>query len=66
MFFTFVGLFIDYCFIKKNHNRFTNVEDDMKLSSNKLQKLGWKYRPLEETIADSIRSYEERGLLSQV
>ncbi|XP_057975589.1 cinnamoyl-CoA reductase 1-like [Malania oleifera] len=33
------------------------------LSSEKLQKLGWKYRPLEETLIDSIQSYQECGLL---
>lgn len=37
----------------------------MKLSSEKLQKLGWKYRPLEETLADSVQSYLEIGVLGK-
>lgn len=43
--------------------RITEVVDDMKMSSDKLQKLGWKYRPLEETIADAVKNYEESGIL---
>ncbi|KAF3448164.1 hypothetical protein FNV43_RR08875 [Rhamnella rubrinervis] len=42
---------------------FTEVDEEVKLSSEKLQKLGWKYRPIEETVDDSFKSYEERGLL---
>ncbi|PKI35762.1 hypothetical protein CRG98_043920 [Punica granatum] len=41
-------------------------EDDHEywVSSEKLQKeLGWTYRPLEETLVDSIESYKEAGLL---
>ena len=37
-------------------------EDDM-LSSEKLQTLGWSYRPLEETLVDSIESYKKAGIL---
>ncbi|KAJ0702140.1 putative cinnamoyl-CoA reductase [Helianthus annuus] len=33
------------------------------LNSKKLLKLGWNYRPLEETIVDTIKNYEETGLL---
>ncbi|KAI8549236.1 hypothetical protein RHMOL_Rhmol06G0010500 [Rhododendron molle] len=33
------------------------------LSSEKLQELGWSYRPLEETLVDSIEGYGEAGLL---
>ncbi|PIA26234.1 hypothetical protein AQUCO_09500005v1 [Aquilegia coerulea] len=44
---------------------FTEVEDDEKYSSEKLQKLGWKYRPLEESLADSVKSYQELGILSK-
>ncbi|KAM7513959.1 hypothetical protein LguiA_003542 [Lonicera macranthoides] len=44
---------------------FIEVEDDKKFSSQKLQNLGWKYRPLEETIADSVRSFQETGLLAK-
>ncbi|KAK8552630.1 hypothetical protein V6N13_121017 [Hibiscus sabdariffa] len=37
-------------------------KEDM-VSSEKLQKLGWSYRPLEETLVDSIESYKEAGIL---
>ncbi|KAK2988181.1 hypothetical protein RJ640_020663 [Escallonia rubra] len=43
---------------------FTEAKDNLKLTSEKLQKLGWRYRPLEETIVDAVKSYEESGLLS--
>ncbi|XP_058220494.1 cinnamoyl-CoA reductase 1-like [Rhododendron vialii] len=33
------------------------------LSSEKLQEMGWSYRPLEETLVDSIEGYREAGLL---
>ncbi|KAF7140877.1 hypothetical protein RHSIM_Rhsim06G0002800 [Rhododendron simsii] len=33
------------------------------LSSEKLQELGWSYRPLEETLVDSIEGYREAGHL---
>ncbi|WRX28425.1 NAD-dependent epimerase/dehydratase - like 10 [Theobroma cacao] len=37
-------------------------EEDM-LSSEKLQKLGWSYRPLEATLVDSVESYRKAGIL---
>ncbi|XVE81511.1 hypothetical protein DITRI_Ditri15bG0070400 [Diplodiscus trichospermus] len=37
-------------------------KEDM-LSSEKLQKLGWSHRPLEETLVDSIESYKKAGIL---
>ncbi|KHG24485.1 Dihydroflavonol-4-reductase [Gossypium arboreum] len=37
-------------------------EEDM-VSSEKLQRLGWSYRPLEETLVDSIESYKKAGIL---
>nr|GMD28974.1 cinnamoyl-coa reductase 2 [Ipomoea batatas] len=37
--------------------------DDEKLSSERLQRLGWTYRPLEETLNDSIESYRQAGIL---
>nr|GLL34365.1 cinnamoyl-CoA reductase 1-like [Ipomoea trifida]GMD25972.1 cinnamoyl-coa reductase 2 [Ipomoea batatas] len=37
--------------------------DDEKLSSERLQRLGWTYRPLEETLKDSIESYRQAGIL---
>nr|WET52734.1 oxidoreductase 6 [Callicarpa americana] len=33
------------------------------LSSEKLQRLGWKYRPLKETLVDSVENYKQAGLL---
>lgn len=38
-------------------------KDQLKLSSEKLLKLGWKYRPLKETLVDSIESYKQLGLI---
>ncbi|XP_061340064.1 cinnamoyl-CoA reductase 2-like isoform X2 [Gastrolobium bilobum] len=52
--------------IYPNYNYPTNfieVDDYRVLSSEKLQRLGWKYRPLEETLIDSVESYREAGLL---
>ncbi|PSS01991.1 Cinnamoyl-CoA reductase [Actinidia chinensis var. chinensis] len=44
---------------------FTEVKEEPKLiSSKKLQDLGWKYRPLEETIADAVKNYQDSGLLA--
>ena len=43
---------------------FTEVQEDETLvSSEKLQKLGWKLRPLEDSIVDSVESYEGIGVL---
>ncbi|XP_028766451.1 cinnamoyl-CoA reductase 1-like [Neltuma alba] len=42
---------------------FVEVGDRIKLSSEKLQKLGWRYRPLEETLVDSVESFKAAGLL---
>lgn len=42
---------------------YIEVDDYKRLSSEKLQRLGWKYRPLEETLTDSVESYKEAGLL---
>ncbi|KAH7566977.1 hypothetical protein JRO89_XS07G0002700 [Xanthoceras sorbifolium] len=53
------GMYPNYNFPKS----FTEVDDNNKLSSEKLQELGWKYRPLEESIVDAVKNYEERGLL---
>ncbi|XP_021717790.1 cinnamoyl-CoA reductase 2-like [Chenopodium quinoa] len=39
------------------------VADGDGVSSEKLQKLGWSYRPLEETLVDSVESYKKLGLL---
>ncbi|CAA7052534.1 unnamed protein product [Microthlaspi erraticum] len=37
------------------------MEERLRLSSEKLQSLGWKFRPLEETIDDSVVSFEASG-----
>ncbi|GLU00118.1 hypothetical protein SLE2022_175110 [Rubroshorea leprosula] len=42
---------------------FTESEDGAILSSEKLQRLGWRYQPLEETLVDSIESYKNAGIL---
>ncbi|GLU00111.1 hypothetical protein SLE2022_175040 [Rubroshorea leprosula] len=42
---------------------FTEGEDGAILSIEKLQRLGWRYRPLEETLVDSIESYKNAGIL---
>ncbi|XP_056177400.1 cinnamoyl-CoA reductase 1-like isoform X2 [Syzygium oleosum] len=40
------------------------TDEEDRLSSAKLQRLGWSYRPLEETLVDSIESYQKAGLLN--
>ncbi|KAL5699038.1 hypothetical protein ACHQM5_029995 [Ranunculus cassubicifolius] len=47
-------------------NRVSELNEDWDLTSEKLQKLGWKYRSLEETIMDSVKVYQERGILKKV
>ncbi|XP_039051597.1 cinnamoyl-CoA reductase 1-like [Hibiscus syriacus] len=42
---------------------FTDGGKEEKLSSEKLQRLGWSYRSLEETLVDSIESYRKAGIL---
>ncbi|XP_047327170.1 cinnamoyl-CoA reductase 1-like [Impatiens glandulifera] len=37
--------------------------EEKKISSEKLQKLGWTFRPLEETVVDSVESYKGYGIL---
>ncbi|XP_028057645.1 cinnamoyl-CoA reductase 2-like [Camellia sinensis] len=43
--------------------KFTEGKEEEKLSSEKLQKLGCSYRPIEETLVDSIESCRQAGLL---
>ncbi|KAM0861786.1 hypothetical protein ACQ4PT_045644 [Festuca glaucescens] len=40
-----------------------DVDYKVEVTSDKLKNLGWKPRKLEETLADSIKSYEKTGLL---
>ncbi|KAB2631980.1 cinnamoyl-CoA reductase 2-like [Pyrus ussuriensis x Pyrus communis] len=42
---------------------FVEVEERPRLSSEKLQRLGLSFRPLKETLTDSVESYKEAGLL---
>ncbi|XP_015879965.3 cinnamoyl-CoA reductase 1 [Ziziphus jujuba] len=45
-------------------NNFVDVEEEVTLSSEKLlQRLGWRYRSLDETLIDSVKSYQDNGLL---
>ncbi|GAV82969.1 hypothetical protein CFOL_v3_26420 [Cephalotus follicularis] len=44
-------------------NSFTDGKEEQKISYEKLQKLGWSYRPLEETLIDSIKSFHDVGQL---
>ncbi|KAL0324806.1 UNVERIFIED_CONTAM: Cinnamoyl-CoA reductase 1 [Sesamum radiatum] len=37
--------------------------DLAEMSSEKLQRLGWKYRTLKETLVDSVESYRQSGLI---
>ncbi|CAL5041879.1 unnamed protein product [Urochloa decumbens] len=42
---------------------FVEVEGNVN-NSEKLQKLGWTFRPIEETLCDSVESYKTFGLLN--
>ncbi|CAJ1951365.1 unnamed protein product [Sphenostylis stenocarpa] len=41
----------------KYPSNFTEVDNYLRLCSEKLERLGWKYRSLEETLIDSVGSY---------
>ncbi|KAI4971156.1 hypothetical protein ZWY2020_002070 [Hordeum vulgare] len=43
---------------------FVEVEGNTIYSSEKLQKLGWIFRPLEKTLGDSVESYRASGVLN--
>jgi hypothetical protein len=43
--------------------RMVDVDYKAIVTSDKLKNLGWKPRKLEETLVDSIESYEKAGLL---
>ncbi|XP_076892908.1 cinnamoyl-CoA reductase 1-like [Bidens hawaiensis] len=53
--------FPDYKYPKK----FTESKDKSTVTSQKLQELGWSYRPLEETLVDSVENYAQTGLLGK-
>ncbi|CAM0909954.1 unnamed protein product [Alopecurus aequalis] len=43
--------------------KFVQVSDEPSFCSRKLEMLGWKIRPLEETLRDSVESYRTVGVL---
>uniref|UniRef100_A0ACD6AGU0 Uncharacterized protein n=1 Tax=Avena sativa TaxID=4498 RepID=A0ACD6AGU0_AVESA len=43
---------------------FAEVEHSTTYSSEKLQKLGWTFRPIEETLRDSVESWRASGVLN--
>ncbi|OEL16677.1 Cinnamoyl-CoA reductase 2 [Dichanthelium oligosanthes] len=43
---------------------FTEVEGNFTINSEKLQKLGWTFRPIEETLRDSVESCKAFGILN--
>ncbi|KAM1023939.1 hypothetical protein ACFX2I_037153 [Malus domestica] len=45
------------------HNLSHTDEEEKNVSSDKLQRLGWSYRPLEETLVDSIEGYRKASVL---
>ncbi|PRQ19391.1 putative cinnamoyl-CoA reductase [Rosa chinensis] len=54
------GLYPNYNYPK----RIIGAVEDVKMSSEKLQKLGWKFRPLEETIVDAVNNYMKQVVSS--
>ncbi|KAG0515158.1 hypothetical protein BDA96_10G255200 [Sorghum bicolor] len=43
---------------------FVEMDDNSIYSSEKLQKLGWTFRPIEETLRESVESYKAFGILN--
>ncbi|PWZ05916.1 Cinnamoyl-CoA reductase 1 [Zea mays] len=43
--------------------KFVQVSHEPAFSSNKLQALGWKFRPFEETLRDSVESFKAAGVI---
>ncbi|KAG6704507.1 hypothetical protein I3842_07G136000 [Carya illinoinensis] len=41
----------------------TEVQEELRLSSEKWQRLGWNYRPLMDTVIDRVEGYRLAGLL---
>ncbi|GJM97953.1 hypothetical protein PR202_ga14919 [Eleusine coracana subsp. coracana] len=48
----------------KYADRFIQVSDESVFSSKKLETLGWKFKPFEETLRDSVESYRSKGVLN--
>ncbi|PQQ10588.1 cinnamoyl-CoA reductase 2-like isoform X1 [Prunus yedoensis var. nudiflora] len=53
------SIYPDYNYPKN----FIEVEEQQRLSNEKLQRLGWSVRPLKETLIDSVESYKKAGIL---
>ncbi|CAI0380621.1 unnamed protein product [Linum tenue] len=53
------GLYPNY----KYPESFITGAERVELSSQKLQRLGWSYRPVQETLVDSVESYRKAGIL---
>ncbi|XXG46311.1 hypothetical protein AAC387_Pa02g1186 [Persea americana] len=49
----------------KYPKNFTDVDGDMKISSEKLKRLGWQCRPLEETLVNTVECFQKAGLLNK-
>uniref|UniRef100_A0A1J3JKA6 Tetraketide alpha-pyrone reductase 1 n=1 Tax=Noccaea caerulescens TaxID=107243 RepID=A0A1J3JKA6_NOCCA len=47
----------------KYPKRYVELEERPTMSSEKLQKLGWAFRPLEETLVDSVESYRKAKIV---
>ncbi|CAN6194255.1 unnamed protein product [Urochloa humidicola] len=47
----------------KYATKFVHVSDEPSFNSKKLQALGWKCKPLEETLKDSVESFRKAGVL---
>ncbi|KAM3192618.1 hypothetical protein ACQJBY_069684 [Aegilops geniculata] len=45
-------------------NKVVQVDDEPSFSSRKLEMLGWKTKPLEETLRDSVESYKAAAVLN--
>jgi hypothetical protein len=43
--------------------RIVDADYRIEMTSHRLKNLGWKPRKLEETLSDSVESYEEAGFL---
>ncbi|KAF6171566.1 hypothetical protein GIB67_018090 [Kingdonia uniflora] len=50
----------------KYPEKYTLADTKYTLTSEKLQKLGWKFRSLEETLVDSVECYQEKRVLDKM
>jgi hypothetical protein len=54
-------------FFKKNgRESIYDMEHPAPMTSDKLKKLGWKVRPLKETIAETVEFCQQAGFLEDV